>query len=440
MNERFQEPSVELPPNCLEEERGALGCILLDAVQGMETCASSLRGGAAAFYEERHREIYHAVANLIDAGEPVDVVTVARKLKDHGKLDDVGGIAYLSALPDETPSASNLPYYLETVSNAYLRRSADAAFVKLAIRARDRTEGIGEVLADADKAIAALREDGKTCSGSKTMLELSKAAVDRWEDAASGKPKTGIPFNIPGLGNIFKWAECGRLIVVGARPSVGKSSVLLHVAHEAAVTGIPVGFISQEMLDGEVYDRLASRETGIPYSRIGGKDTSERERPQLVGALAKLKTLPIHVLGEKLTISQIAAQTSQWIRKNDIKALFVDYLGITIKTRASASLYEHVTEVSQALKGLALKYRIPVITAAQFGREVEKEERPPRLSDFRDSGSVEQDADVAILLSEDPANPNELTFIVAKNRAGPQGKAQVRFDRPTCRFGLAGID
>lgn len=421
-----------LPPHSIEAEQGVLGCILLNPQDALPLVEERIRT-PDAFYDLRHRTIFEVVRGMTAAQTPVDMVTVHQEIKDSSKLEDVGGLAYLASLQDCTPSHAHLTYYLEILVAKHTRRRLIAAASDCLLSAFDEDTEIGDVIAAAETAVMAVSGDARMEASPELMRDIARDSIARWQDAASGKPRTGIPFDVPGLGQLIRWADGSRFTVVGARPSVGKSSLLLHVADEAAKAGSHVGYVSLEMPAEELYDRIAARETGIPYKEIGDGVISESSGRKLVAAVARTKDRPILISDKPLSLAQISGLTRRWIQRNGIKALFVDYLGLVSQASGKQSLYEHTTAVSKGLKALAMNHGIAVIAAAQLNRNAAGDVEP-RLSDLRDSGSVEQDADTVLLLSESPDRPGEITVNVAKQRRGPRGKRHVRFIAETCTF------
>lgn len=423
-----------LPPHSIEAEQGVLGCILLDPTESLTVCAEHI-GDTKTFYDLRHRTLFEVLLAMHAAGKPIDLISVNQRLKDEGKLDSTGGLAYISNLQDLVPSAAHINHYLEILREKHQLRRLVSACSGILARI-DQSEGnIAELVATAEQDILNVQAGFSVERMSESMLDLSRDAINRWQDAASGKPRSGIPFTMPGITRLLRWADGARFVVVGARPSVGKSSVLLHLADEAAKCGNPVGIVTLEMPKEEVYDRLTSRETQIPYQQISGGELSVGAQKQLATAITKIKSRPIWVADRPVSFHQLSSLVRRWIHKHSIRALFVDYLGLVAKANPRDSIYEHTTAVSQGLKRLALEHRICVVAAAQLNRANESESREPRLSDLRDSGSVEQDADIVILMSENSDRPGELTLNCAKQRGGMRGKCQVRFNAATCSFG-----
>ncbi len=423
--------AIELSPHDTASEQGLLGCLLIDRAGTLPKCEGAL--DPVAFFDPRHRIVYEEIVEMANTGVPVDVVTLCQRLGGKAKLEQAGGMAYVSALQDAAGGAGNAGYFIEVILDKQNRRK----LLSIAAWLKDQSRGSGditEVVSSAEKRLGQLTQGPG--SDHESLADIAAAAVERWADIASGKPRKGIPFLIPGVGHKIRWADGHRFVVVGARPSVGKSSVLLHVADEAAKEGYPVGFVSLEMPTEEVFDRLCARETGIPYKRISEGATNDTEKALLIGALERTKGRPLHLIAKPLTLPQLESEARRLVGCHGIKALCVDYLGLIRQSGGVAKLYEHVTAVSQGLKAIAMTHGIPVIAAAQLNRESENAGREPQLCDLRDSGSIEQDADVVLLLSENSDRPDELTINLAKQRGGERGKCQTRFDRATCQFSL----
>lgn len=429
-------PNIDnLPPHDMPAEQGALGCCLLDPKAHDHAIEQGV--DASWFYDLRHSTLWEELGKMAQAGSPTyDIVTVGSWLKSRGLLEGLGGLAYLSELMDTVPSAANLPYYLAILTGkAKLRKLLEAASAIIE-SVREMPEDPETAIAEAEEAVLGVRGGGGAQNDSSAK-QIAQKAIAALEDRMAGTAER-ITTGWRTLDRITKggWKP-GNMIVIAGRPATGKTALAVTAARLTARTGLPVGIISLEMSDEELGGRFLAQESRVDWGQFDDRwrPNEEQSRRMTVGASAFAR-LPITVHeGHAVTISAIAAKARRWKRSHGMRLLVIDYLQL-VNGNPKRSREEQVSEISRGVKGIARELRIPVMVLAQLNREMEKDKnRKPRLSDLRESGAIEQDADfVGMLyrqqapdsrLEEDP-NEIEVNLHVAKNRGG-RGGGDVNF-------------
>lgn len=437
-----------LPPHSLEAEQGVLGCVFLDPVTSMPLCIESTN--LDAFYDLRHQQIYSLLLEMHDDGAPIDLLTVRQRLADSGQLEAVGGVDYLCSLQDVVPSASNIGYYLEILKDKYIRRSILRTCSGVAADVYENEGNTQELLDRVEKAILQIDQDC-TRKESAGIKELINGAINWVEEMHQNQGAIqGIATGFRDLDKMTNGLKPGNMVVIAARPSMGKTSLAMNIAEHVAVDqGIAVGVFSLEMTSEELAQRmLCSR------SRVNIRDLqrngflAERDFPKLTGASVKIGNAPLYIDDSSgLTILQLRAKARRMHQRHAVKLLVIDYLQLLKSdNRRAENRQQEVADISNGIKALAKELGVPVIVLAQFNRELEKDKgRKPRLSDLRESGSIEQDADLVCLLyktnrGEDEDDPVEnsdtvaVSLLVAKQRNGPTGDVYFTFRRSFTRF------
>jgi replicative DNA helicase len=424
-------PNIDnLPPHDMPAEQGALGCCMLDPKAHDHAIEQGV--DPSWFYDLRHSTLWEELGKMAQSGNPTyDIVAVGSWLRSRGLLEGLGGLAYLSELMDAVPSAANLPYYLGILSGkAKLRKLLEAASAIIQ-SVRETPEDPETAIAEAETAILGIR-GAEVVRNDSSAKQIAQKAIAALEDRMAGSVER-ITTGWRSLDAITKggWKP-GNMIVIAGRPGTGKTALAVTAARLTARAGIPVGIISLEMSDEELGGRFLAQESRLDWGRFDDRwrPTEDQSRRMTVGASAFAR-LPITVHeGHAVTISAIAAKARRWKRSNGMRLLVIDYLQL-VNGNPKRSREEQVSEISRGVKGIARELRIPVMVLAQLNREMEKDKnRKPRLSDLRESGAIEQDADfVGMLyrsnapdsrLEEDP-NDIEVNLHVAKNRAGRAG-------------------
>jgi len=440
-----------LPPHSPEAEQGVLGCALLLPKECMGECIEKFKGGEEVFYDLRHQTIFNALSEMYDAKEPIDVITVQQRLKDKQLLEQVGGIAYLSALPDTVPSAANLSYYLDIVREKFLLRKMIRICTEVVGRVYDHEGDVDELMDEVERDILRLGES-RVQSQTNTIKELVHRAINTIEKFHQGQGQlSGVGTGFGDLDRMTNGLHGGEMIVIAARPSMGKTSLAMNIAESVAIEQrLPVGVFSLEMTSESLVLRMLCSRSRVNLRNVREGFLAERDFPKLTGAAGKLANSPLFIDDSSaLSILQLRAKARRMSQQYGIKLFVVDYLQLLHSTaRRAENRQQEIADISSGIKSLAKELNVPVIVLSQLNREIEREKgRPPRLSDLRESGAIEQDADVVGLLykpksgseddeggggAEEDALP--VNLLIAKQRNGPTGDVELTFLKSYTRF------
>jgi replicative DNA helicase len=437
--ERVPSTTGRVPPHNLEAEESLLGAMLLsrDAVAvALEHCR------AEDFYRPSHSHVFAAATSLFAKGEPIDTVTVAEELRRAGLLELVGGTAALVALQANTPAISNAARYARIVAeNALLRRLIVVAN-EIAEMAYDVPD---DVVAAVDRAEAmvfdvASRHQSDTVRALKDLLAASLDQLEQLYDR--GEAVTGVPTGYQDLDEHLAGLQPSNLVVVGARPSMGKTAFALGMAAHAALTGTPVLFCSLEMSHLEIASRVLCAEARVDVSRMRNGRLADSDWPRISSAIGRLGNAPLYIDDNpNLTVMDIRAKARRLRSGEGLGLVVVDYLQLMTGRSAAENRQVEVSEISRGLKILARELEIPVVALSQLSRGLEsRADKRPMLADLRESGSIEQDADVVMFIYRDevynPDSPDRGTaeVIIAKHRNGPTGVVQLAFVGNYARF------
>lgn len=412
-----------VPPHSVEAEQSVLGGLLLDG-SAWDRIGDLLV--EADFYRHEHRVIFAGIASLLTAGKEADVITVFAKLQSDGKAADTGGMVYLNSLSASVPSASNIRRYAEIVREKALQRSLLAAADEAGTLAF--TASLGEVQQTIERCVTlfdAVQRRG-VLQGPRSARELATTRIDHYNDIATGGLPVAFSTGLTGLDDPLNGGlQDGRVYVFAARPSMGKSSLALQIGlHHARALSRGVLVLSQEMPADEVTDRCLSNLGGVDYGELQRAKLSDMSWGRLSGAVELLGHLPLWVDDQAaLTIGDIRAKAFA-LRREGLKLLIVDYLQLCAGQGKNVTRNSQLEEITRGLKALAKQLRIPVLLLSQLSREVEKRGTPePMLGDLRDSGAIEQDADVVLGLwfARQWSDRKVMVLTVLKNRQGECG-------------------
>ncbi|MFP4375666.1 MAG: replicative DNA helicase [Spirochaetales bacterium] len=429
-----------VPPNSPEAETATLGAIMLDP-EALGRVLSLLR--AEDFYRNANGTIYGTILALWERNEPIDLITVTEALKNGGELNRVGGAAYISSLTSAVPTSANIEYYARIVSETSIRRRVQRAAQE--IIADSFEEGIEsrELIEEAERRIFEISE-GQTTGGFKQAREIVKQTVEAIEKLYRARDDyTGIPCGFPALDKMLSGFQDSEFIVIGARPSVGKTALALTMAANIAIRrGIATGFFSLEMSDMAIMQRLIASEARISSQKIRTGMLRPADFKNLTDAAGAIYEAPLWVSDTPgMRLLDLRAQARRMKSQHEVKIIFVDYISLINNDHPNMPRHEQIAEISRSLKGLARELEIPVVALSQVTRDVEG--KRPMLSSIRESGSIEQDADVVMFLhrnrgeeAEDPEHANnvETELIVAKQRNGPVGTVRIAFVPKFTRF------
>ena len=434
--------SDRVPPQSLESERALLGALLLkpDAIHDVSDLIHP-----DSFYAEKHRHIFTTMRELAERGEPIDQLSLSQRMLDQGLLERGGGRSYLAELISSAPAPGNFNHYADIVSRKSLMRGLIDASYSITESAYDESRETMEVLDEAEKSIYAIGN----ASVAHKFTAIGDKVHEAWDriEALSKKEDgiRGVPSGFPVLDNLLSGFHPSDLVILAARPSMGKTSLALDIARNAAVRhNVPVGIFSLEMSSEQIIDRMLSAESFVDSWKLRtGQVRSEDDFGRIRDALETLSKAPIFIddkPGNNILAMRAVARRLK--RERGIGLIVVDYLQLMAPTttKASDSMVQQVTEISRSLKSLARELEVPVIALSQLSRAVEQRGGRPRLSDLRDSGSIEQDADVVMFIHrEDKANkdsdrPGVAEILIEKHRNGPTGMAELFFDEKRTSF------
>lgn len=437
-----------LPPNDLDCEMGVIGCCLLSPNECIAECVEALKDdGKEAFYDLRHQTIYEHLTAMFDARVPVDLISVQARLKDAQLLDQIGGIAYLSQLQDAVPSAANLSWYLTIVRQKYLLRRLVTTCTATVGKVYDWEGDVEALLDEVEKDILRVNES-RVKSSTRKMSDLVNAGIATVENYFQRQGQiTGLATGFDDFDKLTDGLHGGEMIVIAARPSMGKTSLAMNmVEHVVLDLKLPVGVFSLEMTAESLVLRLMCSVGRVNLRNIREGFMSEADFPKLTSAAGRLNKAPLHIDDTAgLSILQLRARARRMHQQHGVKLFVVDYLQLLHSTsrKASDNRQVEIADISSGIKALAKELRVPVIVLAQLNREIEKDKsRKPRLSDLRESGSIEQDADLVGMLykpeADDDANENSdglpVKLLIAKQRNGPTGDVHLTFLKPYTRF------
>jgi len=438
-----------LPPHSTEAEQGVLGCILLSPNECLGTCIERFKGGPEVFYDLRHRTVYEVLVEMYDKKEAVDLITVQQRLKDRQQLDGVGGYAYLSALPDAVPSAANLNYYIEIVREKYLLRRLISTCSEVIGRVYDHEGEVDSLVDEVERDVLRVSED-RVESNLSNMKDLVHSAINTIEEYHQRQGMlTGVGTGFVDLDKMTSGLHGGEMIVVAARPSMGKTSLAMNIAEHVAIDlKMPVGVFSLEMTAESLVLRMLCSRSRVNLRNIRDGFLAERDFPKLTGAAGKLANAPLFIDDSSgLSILQVRAKARRMWQQHGIKLFVIDYLQLLHSTaRRAENRQQEIADISNGIKALAKELDVPVIVLSQLNRELEKDKnRKPRLSDLRESGSIEQDADLVALLYKPSSGDDEegnqeiqeavpVNLLIAKQRNGPTGDVNLTFLKSFTRF------
>ena len=440
-----------LPPHAPEAEQGVLGCVLLSPNDCLGQCIEKLKAGADVFYDLRHQTIYTALVEMYDQREAIDVITLQQRLKDRQLLDQIGGIPYLNALQDAVPSAANVTYYADIVQEKYLLRKMIHACTSVVAKVYDYEGEVDALMDEVERDILQISES-RVQGGAQAAKQLVHRAVETIEKYFNRQGSLGgLATGFADLDKMTDGFHGGEMIVIAARPSMGKTSFAMNIAESVAMNQkVPVGVFSLEMTSESLVMRMLCSNARVNLRQIREGFMSEADFPKLTSAAGRLSNAPLFIDDTPaLSILQLRARARRMSQQYDIKLFVVDYLQLLHSTsrRGQDNRQQEISEISSGIKALAKELNVPVIVLSQLNRELEKDKsRKPRLSDLRESGAIEQDADLVGLLykpstgDDDEAAPPEemdgipVNLLIAKQRNGPTGDVNLTFLKSYTRF------
>lgn len=435
---------IKMQPHSLEAEQSVIGGLLLSA-DGWDSVAEEV--AASDFYRPAHRAIFREIAQLADAAEPIDVITVADKLEAKGELQGAGGLPYLAELAQNTPSASNIRAYAQVVrERASLRKLIEAAqdIADSGFNPEGRTSQ--ELLDEAERLIMQIGEQGPKSGGPLDVNPLLKKALDRIDELFnSGGDITGLTTGFNDLDTMTSGMQPSDLVIVAGRPSMGKTSFAMNLVENALLSAKrPILVFSMEMPADQLIIRMLSSIGRIDQTRIRTGKLEQEDWPKLTTAVNKLRDMPLFIDDTPaLTPTEVRSRVRKVARENDgeIGMIMVDYLQLMQVAGSSEGRTAEISEISRSLKAIAKEFKVPMVALSQLNRSLEQRpNKRPVNSDLRESGAIEQDADVIMFIyrdevyNEDSPDKGTAEIIIGKQRNGPIGSCRLAFIGQYTRF------
>ncbi len=424
----------KLPPQNNDAEQSLLGCLMLDK-EAIVKVVDFIR--SEDFYRSIHQDIYQVMVNLYEKSEPIDILSVSAKLKERNRLEDIGGSAYLTSLINTVPTATHVYNYAKIVRQKKILRDLISASEEIGLSAFDETEEVDILLDKAEKIVFGIGQR----SLSQSFVPIKDILANTFERIDELSKNTGqlrgVSTGFVDLDKILGGLQKSDLVILAARPSMGKTSLALDIARNAAVLGNqPVGLFSLEMSKDQLADRLLASLANINLWNLRNGRLAQDDYSRLQHAMGSLSDAPLYIDDAgSVNILQIRAMARRLQATKGLSLIVIDYLQLMEPMNRFASPVQQVTENSRALKMLAKELNIPVLVLSQLSRAVEQRTPSiPKLSDLRESGAIEQDADVVLMIyredkySENSLNPNIAKVMIEKHRNGPVGSVDLYFD------------
>lgn len=436
-----KKPQPKLPPQNLDAEAAVLGSVLIDK-NAIFNVADILT--PTDFYAPQHEKIFSVILSLYEKRQPIDVMTLANALKESGQLDAVGGSGYLADLTNQVTTASHVGHYATIVKEKKTLRDLIRAAAEITEMAFVPKRNMEDLMDDIEQKILSISERSLPQNFAAVKDEL-KTAYERMEKLHAGGSKIrGVPTGFPDLDTILSGLQKSELVVLGARPSVGKTSLALDIARQAGFSGATVGLFSLEMSREQIVDRIISATSQVPLWHILTGRIDDGEFSMIQNGLNKLSDVKVFVDDSpSLNVIQMRSMARRLQVEHGLDLLIVDYLQLIRPRTSSDNVVAQVTEISRGLKALARELKVPVLALSQLSRNIEQRGGMPRLSDLRESGSIEQDADVVMFIYRKDRDANSTygeddqgttQIIVAKHRNGALGTIDLKFDAERATF------
>ena len=432
---------VRIPPQSIPSEQAVLGSIMLrkEAMHEVEDIINP-----DSFYVEKHKIIFRAMLDLSLKNEPIDMLSLSTKLIEQKALENIGGNQYLAEILNVVPSSTNIKHYAEIVQKKYILRSLiEAADYVSELGFEESDDHMDDILDMAEKKIFSVISSPK----SQKFINLKDALPEAWERLEKLHEHKdmlrGLPTGFRDLDNALSGLQKSDLIIIAARPSMGKTTLALDIARISSIThDKSVLIFSLEMSSQQLVDRMLSAQSRVnAWNLRTGRLSSDREFSQLRDSLDRLAKAKIYIDDQPgNSIVRMKALSRRLKAEKGLDLIVVDYLQLMTTSKNYDSMVNQVTEISRSLKNLAKELNVPVLALSQLSRAVESRGGKPRLSDLRDSGSIEQDADVVMFIHREDKNKDEsektniAEILIEKHRNGPTGKVELYFDEKTTTF------
>lgn len=420
----------KVPPHNLDAEQATLGALLLDWESTISIVLQYLRPDK--FYSLQNQKIFTAMLELYNEGQRCDIISLKEKLREKGELEAAGGAAYISELTDKVPTSANVEYYAQIVKDQSIRRSLIKSAAKIVSNSHNESMDSRSVLEEAQKEIFDLT-DASSQQGYKTTKELVNLVVTNISERYSNKNSfTGVESGFHDLDQMTAGFQPAEMIIIGARPSIGKTAIALSMLQHIAIEKrVPAAFFSLEMSDFQVMSRLVAQVSRIRADKLRTGFLLSDDFAKLQTAAASIYEAPLYIVDTpNMKLLDLRSVARRLRSKEKIEIIFIDYITLIASENSSIPRHEQVAEISRSLKSLARELNIPIVVLSQVARSAE--EKAPTLAELRESGSIEQDADVVMFLhrkrtpeENQETIPTEL--ILAKQRNGPTGVVKITF-------------
>ncbi|WP_058830905.1 replicative DNA helicase [Paenibacillus polymyxa] len=424
-----------IPPQNLEAEQAVIGSILL---QSEALITAMERVQTEDFYDKAHQMIYEAMIELGESGQPIDLVTLTSKIQDKGQLEDIGGVSYLAKLAHGVPTAANVDYYAQIIEEKAMLRRLIRAATQIVSEGYSSGEDVASMLSDAERKIMEI-SNGRSGSGFIAIRDVVMEVFDRVELLHQNKGNTtGIPSGFVDLDKMTAGFQRNDLIIVAARPSVGKTAFALNIAQNVAVRAKEtVAIFSLEMSAAQLVQRMICAEANLDANVMRtGEFKGDDDWAKLTMGIAALSEAEIYIDDTPgITVADIRAKCRRLKAEKGLGMIVIDYLQLIHgRGKAGENRQQEVSEISRTLKQIARELEVPVIALSQLSRGVEqRQDKRPMMSDLRESGSIEQDADIVAFLyrddyyNQETEKKNIIEIIIAKQRNGPVGTVELVF-------------
>ncbi|NPV42586.1 MAG: replicative DNA helicase [Firmicutes bacterium] len=416
-----------VPPQNIEAEQSVLGAMLLEK-EAILSASEILKG--EDFYKESHKKIFEVIIDLYDKNEPVDLITVSEELRKRNALEEIGGITYITALANSVPTAANVAYHAKIVKDKSIMRKLIHVSTKLVSMGYEVGRDVEEVLDEAERMIFEIAQR-RSMEGFASIRDVVIETFDMIEQLYKNKGRmTGVPTGFLDLDEMTSGFQPSDLIIIAARPSMGKTSFALNIAQYAAIREkVPVAIFSLEMSKEQLVQRMLCAEAHIDSHKLRTGNLDEDDWPKLARAMGPLSEAPIFIDDTPgINIMEMRAKARRLKAEKGLGLILIDYLQLMQGRGNSENRQQEISEISRSLKALARELRVPVVALSQLSRAPEmRQDHRPILSDLRESGSQEQDSDlVAFLYRDEYYHPdtdkkNIAEVIIAKQRNGPTG-------------------
>jgi replicative DNA helicase len=436
----------KLPPQAVDLEEAVLGAIMLEK-NAVNEAIDILK--PESFYKESNQRIFESITDLFQNTEPIDILTVTKRLQKKGELDLVGGPFYISQLTNRVASASNIQYHSRIIAQKYIQRELIRIASEIIKDSYDETVDVFDILDDAEQKLFDVAEGNIRKNYEKIDSVVHQAIVELEAKHENKEGVSGVPTGFMSLDRITGGWQKNDMVVIAARPSMGKTAFVLSMARNAAVTfNKPVAFFSLEMSSVQLVNRLISAESGIPGDRIMRGQLEEYEYSQIHSKIKELTEAPLFIDDTPaLSIFEFRSKCRRLKQQHDIQLAVIDYLQLMSGGNTGGNREQEISTISRSIKEVAKELNIPIIALSQLSRSVETRggDKRPMLSDLRESGAIEQDADIVAFLyrpayygiteDEEHNNIEDLTeVLISKHRNGATGLVKLRFIKDYAKF------